>query len=91
MLGVARVILEANEKHAEFSVLVADAWQGKGIGAELLERCLQIAEARHIEKVWGIVLPENTQMLNLGRKLGFGIKRDPESNDYLLTIEFKKA
>ncbi len=91
MLGVARVILEANEKHAEFSVLVADAWQGKGIGAELLERCLQIAEARHIEKVWGLVLPENTQMLNLGRKLGFDIKRDPESNDYLLTIQFQKA
>jgi acetyltransferase len=89
MLGVARVITERNGKHAEFSVLVSDQWQGQGIGAALLERCLDIAKERgELEKVWGIVLPENKQMLALGRKLGFDIKRDPDSNDYLLTIKF---
>lgn len=89
MLGVARVITERNGKHAEFSVLVSDHWQGQGIGAALLERCLDIAKERgELEKVWGIVLPENRQMLALGRKLGFDIKRDPDSNDYLLTIKF---
>jgi len=91
ILGVARVILEPNEREAEFSVLVRDSWQGKGIGAELLERCLKIARRRNIEKVWGIVLPENTQMLKLGRKLGFKIKKDADSNDYILTVEFKKC
>ncbi|MBW2574619.1 MAG: GNAT family N-acetyltransferase [Deltaproteobacteria bacterium] len=64
MLGVARVITDVyNRKHAEFSVIVGDSWQGKGIGAELLKRCLSISKERGIEKVTGIVLPENTQML----------------------------
>ena len=91
MLGVARVIVERNGKEAEFAVLVRDNLQGKGIGAELLGRCLEIAKSRGLEKVWGLVLPENTQMLALGRKLGFGVKRDPESGDYQLTIHFGKA
>ncbi len=88
MLGVARVILERNGKEAEFAVLVRDSWQGKGVGAELLQRCLDIAKARGIEKVWGIVLPENRNMIALGKKLGFNVKRDPESGDFLLTILF---
>ena len=76
MLGVARIITDVyNRKHAEFSVIVGDPWQGKGIGAELLKRCLSISKDRGIEKVTGIVLPENTQMLALGKKLGFNAKK----------------
>jgi len=71
MLGVARVINERNQEHAEFSIVVGDQWQGKGIGAELLNRCLTIAKERKIKTVWGNVLVENAQMLKLGKKLGF--------------------
>jgi len=87
MLGVARIITEINPKHAEFSVSVGDPWQGKGIGAELLKRCLRIAKERGIEKVWGLVLAENTQMLTLGRKLKFAVKKILGESDYELTID----
>jgi len=75
MLGVARVISGADKDEAEFAILVGDPWQGKGIGAALLRKCLQIAKERGIKHVFGIVLPENTQMLALGKKLGFKISR----------------
>ena len=65
---------------------VSDAWQGKGIGAALLKRCLAIAVEHHIEKVWGTVLSENVQMLALGRKLGFNIKRSPDAGEYELSM-----
>ncbi|MFC1859143.1 GNAT family N-acetyltransferase [Thermodesulfobacteriota bacterium] len=87
MLGVARVITERNQKQAEFSVIVGDPWQGKGIGAELLRRCLSISEKFKVEKVRGIVLAENRQMIALGRKLGFEIARIPNENEYELTKE----
>lgn len=90
MLGVARIISEINRKQAEFSVVVGDPWQGKGIGAELLKRCLSIAKERGIEKVWGIVLPENTHMLALGRKLGFTVKKEPGVSEYELHIDLTK-
>ncbi|MGC8719709.1 MAG: GNAT family N-acetyltransferase [Thermodesulforhabdaceae bacterium] len=75
MLGVARIIYGPDKDEAEFAVLVGDPWHGKGIGAELLRKCLRIAKERGIREVFGIVLPENAQMLALGRKLGFSISR----------------
>ena len=88
MRGVARIILERNLKEAEFSVVVGDRWQGKGIGADLLQRCLSIASDRGLKKVTGVVLAENTRMLALGKKMGFEIKRDPDSGDIGLIIHF---
>ncbi|RZB38504.1 MAG: acetyltransferase [Desulfobacteraceae bacterium Eth-SRB2] len=91
MLGVARVITDIyNRKHAEFSVIVGDLWQGKGIGAELLKRCLSISKERGIEQVTGIVLPENIQMLALGKKLGFSVKRVVGESDYKLKIDLTR-
>ena len=90
MLGVARVILGRNYNEAEFSVVVGDAWQGRGIGAALLQRCLRIAKERGIQKVKGTVLAENTQMLVLGRKLGFTIKKEQDVPEYELSIDFGK-
>lgn len=89
MLGVGRIITERDGKAAEFSILISDAFHGQGIGANLLARCLDLAREQGIEKVWGIVLPENKQMLALGRKLGFAIERDPDSSDYLLKKDFR--
>ncbi len=82
MLGVARYFQEPNQLHAEFSVVVGDPWQGLGIGAALLQRLLDIAKARGIQSIWGTVLSENTQMLRLSRKLGFGVNRIPDSSEY---------
>jgi acetyltransferase len=91
MLGVSRVILDIKKHHGEFAVIVSDACQGKGIGAELLSQCLSIAKGRGVESVMGVVLTENTQMLALGRKLGFKIARVPCTSEYELTINFKDA
>ncbi|MCB2149625.1 MAG: bifunctional acetate--CoA ligase family protein/GNAT family N-acetyltransferase [Deltaproteobacteria bacterium] len=88
MLGVARIIGDPDGRTGEFAVLVGDAWQGKGIGSNLLEKCLSIAEKQGFESVHGIVLHENRNMLALGKKLGFDIKREPDSGDNELVIQF---
>ncbi len=90
MLGVARVIAQDDLRHGEFSIVVADAWQGRGIGAALLQRCIDLAARRGIQKIWGLVLVENTQMLALGRKLGFTIQRSGGA-EYELTIDVTAA
>ena len=89
MLGVARIIFERNLKEAEFSVVVGDQWQGKGIGAALLQRCLSIASDQGLEKVTGVVLAENTQMLALGKKMEFKSKRVVGANEYELSKDFR--
>lgn len=91
MLATARVITDPDGKRAEFAILVGDPWQGKGVGARLLERCLNIAKERGIETVWGVVLRENTGMLTLGRKLGFKASRTAEPDELELSIDLKSA
>jgi acetyltransferase len=86
MLGVVRLISDPDRNRAEFSVAVADPWQGKGIGRKLLGRVLDVALDYGIKKVQGDVLAENEQMLGLGRELGFEIRRDGGAGDYVLTI-----
>ncbi|MFO7783498.1 MAG: GNAT family N-acetyltransferase [Desulfatiglandales bacterium] len=87
MMGVVRIISDPDKYLAEFSVAVADAWQGKGIGGKLLERALDVAVDYGIKKVQGEVLGENKQMLDLSRRLGFEISRDGDAGHYLVTKE----
>lgn len=89
LLGVARIIGDPDGKTGEFAVLVGDSWQGKGIGSNLLDKCLSIAEKQGYETIHGIVLKENTNMLALGKKLGFDVTRNPDSGEYELVIHFE--
>ncbi len=89
MLGVARIIGDADGRTGEFAVLVGDAWQGQGIGGNLLEKCLSIAEKQGFKTVHGIVLQENRNMLALGKKLGFEAKKDLDAGDNRLVIHFE--
>jgi acetyltransferase len=91
MVATARVMSDPDGKRAEFAILVGDPWQGKGVGAILLERCLAIAKERGLETVWGMVLQENTGMQALARKLGFEVSRSGEPGELELTIDLKSV
>ncbi len=91
ILGVVRLMGDPDVTRAEFAVVIGDAWQGKGVGLALLENAIAIARRRGIQHVWGYVLPENTNMLALGRKLGFTVLRIPEGRGYELRIDLTAA
>ena len=91
MLGVAHIAGDPDGRRGEFSVLVGDPWQGKGVGAKLLLQCLEIAQERGMEVVWGTVLAENQHMLALGKKLGFTVSPGADSSEFKLTIDLRKA
>lgn len=65
---------------AEFAVLVADAWQGQGLGRRLIARLLQLAQAAGVRCMRGDVLSENRRMLAILRGLGFNCRRNPEDS-----------
>ncbi len=87
MMGVARIIGDPDGVNGEFSVVVGDPWHGKGVGGTLLEACLKIMKERGMKRVWGAVLPENTGMIKLGKKLGFEAERNTDTDEYELTID----
>ncbi|MGC8795292.1 MAG: GNAT family N-acetyltransferase, partial [Bryobacteraceae bacterium] len=58
--------------------LVADPFQGKGLGAELTRRLIQVARDEKIERLVGDILPDNVVMLKLCERLGFKLTRNVE-------------
>jgi acetyltransferase len=91
MLGICCVAILEDRIRAEFAVLIGDPWQGKGIGAELLEHSFHLAEKRGIKRITGRVLLGNVHMLELGRKLGFTIERVPGASEYELSLDLNQS
>lgn len=78
LLGVVRYVRDADASGAEFAMVVADAWQFRGVGTLLLSVLLRHAHAAGIGRLHGITLGTNQAMLNLARKLGFVQRPDPQ-------------
>jgi len=91
MLGAARLIREPILTKAEFSIMVADALHGLGIGATLLRKLIAVARTLGIETLVGYVLSDNTQMLRLGRQTGFSQRTNREMGALELTIDIPSA
>ncbi|MGB5492932.1 MAG: bifunctional acetate--CoA ligase family protein/GNAT family N-acetyltransferase [Sedimenticolaceae bacterium] len=81
ILGVARYISNPDRQSCEFALTVADAWQRKGVGRQLMQRLMAVARDRGIEIFQGEVLSNNTKMLRLCEQLGFHVghgEHDPD-------------
>ena len=79
LIGVARYVLDANNESAEFAIVVADAWQGRGIGSRLLAKLIEVARGRELKGLHGAILATNRPMLELVRKLGFELGRHEDA------------
>lgn len=78
-IGVSRLILEPNKKRGEFAVVIADKYQGKGLGIKLVDMLVEVAKEKGVESIFGIIMAENLKMIRLCEKLGFTIRREQEN------------
>ena len=69
--GVSRMIRQDHGETATLAVVIADDFQGQGLGEELMRRALAAARSEGVVQVLIYFLPENTRMDKLSRKLGF--------------------
>jgi acetyltransferase len=76
-VGVGRYVVDAVKSSAEVALVLADAWQGQGLGRRLLETLLEHAESAGIREAAGVVLATNVAMLGLVRSMGFTVKPEP--------------
>jgi acetyltransferase len=77
IVGVGRLSRSKFGNEAEFSMLLVDRWQKRGLGFEMLGLLLKAGKAEHISSVFAFVLPENQGMRALGRKYGFNENHEP--------------
>jgi GNAT superfamily N-acetyltransferase len=67
--------------------VVADDWQGKGIGRELMQHLFVVAEDAGFERIEGAVLKANGNMLRFCRELGFQVSAYPGDAQLVLVAK----
>ena len=72
-IGVARCVRAASGEQGEFAIVVADAFQGKGLGTLLMQALMESARAAGLRRIEGLVLATNRRMLELMGSLGFTV------------------
>ena len=70
-IAVARWAINPDGESCEFAVVVADEWQGRGVGSEVMRQLMNAAKDKGIKRIEGQVLKDNTEMLGLMGFLGF--------------------
>ena len=78
ILGVARVNLEPDRKRGEIAFIVADPWQGLGLGTKLVDYAIDIAKDMGVEVLYAIMLEDNYRAIDLVKKMGFVLTRQED-------------
>ncbi|UCC15078.1 MAG: N-acetyltransferase [Gammaproteobacteria bacterium] len=86
-IGVGRLVrMEDDPESAELGIVVADAWQRRGIGRLLLERTTAAAAERGIRRIRAQLMADNGQALGLLK--GFRGDSEEQTDHGVLTLEF---
>ncbi|MBY0373084.1 MAG: GNAT family N-acetyltransferase, partial [Bryobacteraceae bacterium] len=86
ILAVGRLQKLRGLNEAEIAVVVADAYQGLGVGAEILRRLVGIARVEKVDRLWADILADNRKMQRLCESIGFKLESelgDPTVSGYL--------
>lgn len=71
IIAAARLIKLYGGEDAEFTVLVSDAYQGQGLGSEMLRQLIDIGRAEGLKHIYGDILGDNRSMLRVTTSMGF--------------------
>lgn len=80
LIADARYVVEPGGQGAEFALLVADRWQGQGVGAWAMQVLQRAATNAGLIWLQGDVLQDNLPMLGLMRRCGFALSPDAEDD-----------
>ena len=72
-VGVVRLLIDPGLQTGEFAILVADNFQGSGLGTKFMDTLIDIGRKKGLKSIYGIVLPENGGMLALAKEFDFSI------------------
>ena len=86
-VGVCRYITNPDATSCEYAIVLADAWQGRGLGRRMMTQLIAVARRRGLETMIGHVMSSNRAMLDLCQRLGFVISdSDDDPQVRLVTL-----
>jgi acetyltransferase len=87
-MGVTRYAINPDKSSCEFALVIADAFQNRGLGGVMMQVLIDTARAKGLRTIEGEVLAHNTGMLKLMQRLGF--ERHKDSMDDGIVVVTKR-
>lgn len=93
LIGVAEYvpIVPPQAGSAEFSIAIADAWQGNGLGKRLLRDLIDYGRDHGIQRLLGVIHQDNKPMLRLIDSFGLATERSLDGAAYDVWILLNQA
>ena len=86
IIGVGRLMGEADRGRGEFAVIVHDDFQGRGLGFKLTDTIIGIAQEKGLAEISGFIDARNRRMLRVVSELGFA---QDETVDCVTTVRLR--
>jgi acetyltransferase len=83
-IGVARYVIDPDGMNCEFAVVVADAWQKRGIGERLMNALIRHLQVSEVKQISGYVIKRNSAMRKFIKQMGFAETNIPDDPSMLL-------
>jgi acetyltransferase len=74
ILGVVRLMINSGKKRGEVAFIVADPWQGLGLGSAMVDYMIEICKDIGLEAIYALMLPDNHLAIKLVKKRAFTIQ-----------------
>ncbi|WP_340618692.1 bifunctional acetate--CoA ligase family protein/GNAT family N-acetyltransferase [Xenorhabdus entomophaga] len=87
IIGVARAMADPDNIEAEFAILVRSDLKGITLGYQLMTKLIHYTREHGIQVLNAITMPENRNMIQLAKKLGFTI--DIQLEDGIVNLALK--
>lgn len=87
IIGVGRLSKLHGVNEAEFAIILSDAYQGQGLGSELMRRLVQVGRAEHLDRIAADILPDNEDMQRVCKKLGMQLRLDADEGVVKATLD----
>ncbi len=90
ILGVVRLTIDSDQKTGEIAFIVADPWQGLGLGSKMVDYMIEICKDIGLEMVYALVLPDNYRAIKFLRKRGFSVQYVDDEAKAILSLRDKQ-
>ena len=87
IIGVGRINRIHGTNEAEVAILVADDYQKRGLGEELLRRAIHAAREEGIRALSAEMMADNLAMQVITKRLGFRVKMQPDFSSMRARLE----
>jgi acetyltransferase len=87
IIGVGRLNKVHGLDEATFAIVISDAWQKKGLGAELLKLLVQIGRDEKLSRISGRMLRDNLAMKRLCERAGFRVETEEATRGWKAEID----